>query len=161
MSITGNNTFADPHPPFKYPGSLAQSMKAKQMGKRHTSSLLTDHLVFTTKFRGKVLVGDVAEDCESIIRKTCKNIDVEVLQMAVAQDHVHMFVQYPPELSPSKMAEKVKSNSSRELREKHPHLVKWCKTGLWAPGSFHGSVGHGLDVVAQYIAGQQSFRKQG
>ena len=70
-------------------------------------------------------------------------------------DHVHLFVQYPPEISPSKMAEKVKSNASRHLREKHPQLVRWCKTGLWAPGCFHGSVGHGFDVVEQYIKGQK------
>ena len=120
--------------------------------------MLTDHMVFTTKFRGKVLVGKVAEDCDAIIRKTCKNIDVEILELAVAEDHVHLFVQYSPELSPSKMAEKVKSNSSRELRATHPELVKWCKTGLWAPGCFHGSVGHGFDVVEQYLKGQQSFR---
>lgn len=122
--------------------------------------MLTDHLVFTTKFRAKILVGDIAKDCDASIRKTCKNLDIEILQMAVAEDHVHLFVQYPPELSPSKMAEKVKSNSSKELRSNHPELVKWCKTGLWAPGSFHGSVGHGFDVVEQYIKGQQNFRKQ-
>jgi putative transposase len=120
--------------------------------------MLTDHLVFTTKFRGKVLVGNIAKDCDAIIHRTCKNIDVEILQLAVAGDHVHLFVQYPPEISPSSLAERVKSNTSRELREKHPHLVKWCKTGLWAPGCFHGSVGHGFDVVEQYIKGQQSYR---
>jgi len=121
--------------------------------------MLTDHMVFTTKFRAKVLVGKIAEDCDAIIQKTCKNLDIEILQLAVAGDHVHLFVQYPPELSPSKMAEKVKSNSSRELREKYPQLVTWCKTGLWAPGGFHGSVGHGFDVVEQYIKGQQSYSR--
>jgi putative transposase len=123
--------------------------------------MLTDHLVFTTKFRAKVLVGKIAKDCDAMIRKTCNNIDVEILQLAVAEDHVHLFVQYPPEISPSKMAENVKSNTSRLLREKHPHLVKWCRTGLWAPGCFHGSVGHGFDVVEQYIKGQQSYRNNG
>jgi putative transposase len=135
-------------------------MKAKQMEKRHTSSMLTDHLVFTTKFRGKVLVGRLAEDCDKIIRKTCKYNDIEILGLSVSPDHVHLFVQYPPELSPSKVAEKVKSNSSRELREKHPHLVKWCKTGLWSPGCFHGSVGHGFVVVENYIASQTGYRNQ-
>jgi REP element-mobilizing transposase RayT len=30
----------------------------------HTVSLLTDHLVFSPKYRGKVLVGEVAEAAE-------------------------------------------------------------------------------------------------
>ena len=33
----------------------------------HTVSLLTDHLVFTPKYRGKVLLGDVAEVAEEIV----------------------------------------------------------------------------------------------
>jgi putative transposase len=119
--------------------------------------MLTDHLVFTTKFRGKVLVGGIAEDCDNIIRRICWNLDIEILGLSVSPDHVHLFVQYPPELSPSRVAEKVKSNSSKELREKHPHLVKWCKTGLWAPGCFHGSVGHGFEVVENYILSQMQY----
>lgn len=133
-------------------------MKAKQWGKRHTSSLLTDHLVFTPKFRARVLAGAVARDCDRIIRQTCLRMGVRVLGLAVGEDHVHLFVQYPPDLSPSRMAERVKCNTSRELRERHPGLVKWNKHGLWAPGCFHGSVGHGFDVVEQYIKSQQGFR---
>ena len=36
---------------------------------RHTVSLLTDHLVFSPKYRGKVLLGEVAEAAEEIIRE--------------------------------------------------------------------------------------------
>jgi hypothetical protein len=34
---------------------------------RHTVSLLTDHLVFSPKYRGKVLLGEVAEAAEEIV----------------------------------------------------------------------------------------------
>ena len=40
---------------------------------RHTVSLLTDHLVFSPKYRGKVLLGEVAEAAEEIIRETAKS----------------------------------------------------------------------------------------
>ena len=46
---------------------------------RHTVSLLTDHLVFSPKYRGKVLLGDVAEVAEEIIRETCKELDIEII----------------------------------------------------------------------------------
>jgi len=46
---------------------------------RHTVSLLTDHIVFSPKYRGKVLLGDVAEVAEEIIRETCKELDIEVI----------------------------------------------------------------------------------
>ena len=45
---------------------------------RHTVSLLTDHMVFSPKYRGKILVGDVALALEGIIRKTCKEMKIEV-----------------------------------------------------------------------------------
>jgi hypothetical protein len=34
---------------------------------RHTGSLLTDHLVFSPKYSGKVLLGEVAEATEEIV----------------------------------------------------------------------------------------------
>jgi len=46
---------------------------------RHTVSLLTDHLVFSPKYRGKVLEGEVAEAAEEIIRETCKELDIEII----------------------------------------------------------------------------------
>ena len=124
---------------------------------RHTSSLLADHMVITPKYRARILKGDVADECERQIRWTCKMLDIDIIEMAVAEDHVHLFLQYPPKLSPSKIAEKIKSNSSRELRKRFPHLVRWNRSGLWAPGCFHGSVGQGFDVVEKYIAGQKRF----
>ena len=125
---------------------------------RHTSSLLTDHIVITPKYRGRILKGEVAIECERQIRWTCKQLEVKIIEMAVAEDHVHLFLQYPPRLSPSKIIEKIKSNSSRKLRETFPHLVSWCPKALWAPGGFHGSVGQGFDVVERYITGQKQYR---
>ncbi|MCK4476043.1 MAG: transposase [Methanophagales archaeon] len=53
---------------------------------RHTVSLLTDHLVFSPKYKRKVLEDEVGEE---IIRETCKELDIEVIDMAVSVDHVH------------------------------------------------------------------------
>ena len=40
---------------------------------RHTMSLLTDHLVFPPKYRGKILAGEVAEAAEEIFGKHTTN----------------------------------------------------------------------------------------
>ena len=40
---------------------------------RHTASLLTDHLVFSPKYKGKVSLGEVAEVAEEITEKTAKS----------------------------------------------------------------------------------------
>ncbi len=126
---------------------------------RHTVSLLTDHMVITPKYRGKILVGDVALAVEGIIRTTCKEMDIEIIDMAVNVDHVHLFIEYPPKYSVSFIAKKIKGRSSRILRQHFPHLKEWCKDHLWAPGCYHGSVGHGWEVVEKYIGTQDYARK--
>lgn len=45
---------------------------------RHTVSLLTDNMVFSPRYRGKVLTGDVAMVAEAIICKTCREMEVDI-----------------------------------------------------------------------------------
>lgn len=59
---------------------------------RHTVSLLIDYMIFSPKYRNEVLVGEVAMVDEAIIWKTCSELDIEVIDMAVNPDHVHMFI---------------------------------------------------------------------
>jgi REP element-mobilizing transposase RayT len=49
---------------------------------RHTVSLLTGPTVFSPKYRGKILVG-VALALDGIIRKTCKDLNIEIIDVAV------------------------------------------------------------------------------
>jgi putative transposase len=63
-------------------------------------------MVFSPKYRGKVLVGEVAIVAEAIIRKTCKELDIGIIDMAVNPDHIHLFIRYPPKYSVSFIARK-------------------------------------------------------
>ena len=126
---------------------------------RHTVSLLTDHLVFSPKYRGKVLLGDVAEVAEEIIRETCKELDIEIIDMAMNVDHVHLFIKYPPKYSVSWIAKRLKGRSNKLLRGRFPQLKELCPGHLWAPSCYHGSVGHGWGVVEKYISGQKGYEK--
>ena len=126
---------------------------------RHTVSLLTDHLVFSPKYRGKVLLGDVAEVAEEIIRETCKELDIEIIDMAMNVDHVHLFIKYAPKYSVSWIAKRIKGRSSKLLRDQFPQLKELCPDHLWAPSCYHGSVGHGWEVVEKYISGQKGYEK--
>ena len=121
---------------------------------RHTVSLLSDHMVFAPKYRGKILTGDVTMITEGIICKTCKELDIEIIEIAVNPDHVHIFFKYPPKYSLSFIAKRLKGRTSRILRKEFPHLKEWCGEHMWAPSCFHGSVGNGWDVVSIYIETQ-------
>jgi putative transposase len=129
--------------------------KNKIKRQRHTVSMLTEHLVFSPKYRGKVLVGEVGKRCEEVIREICEEMGIEIIEIAVNVDHVHLFIEFPPKYSLSHIANRIKGKSSRILRREFPHLVDWCPKGLWAPSCFHGTVGHGHDVVEKYISTQK------
>ena len=49
-------------------------------------------MVITPKYRGKILVGDVGLVTEAIIRKTCKEMDIKIIDVSVNIDHVHLFI---------------------------------------------------------------------
>ena len=65
----------------------------------------------------------------------------------MSRDHIHLFIQYPPKYSVSFIAKRLKGRTSRILRQEFPELKKWCEKSLWAPSGYHGSVGHGWEVV--------------
>ena len=109
--------------------------------------------------------GEVAEAAEEIIRETCKELDIEIVDMAMNVDHVHLFIKYPPKYSVSWIAKRIKGRSSKLLRDQFPQLKVWCPGHLWAASCYHKtfqksfiknasqSVGHGGEVVEKYILG--------
>jgi len=74
--------------------------------------------------------------------------------MSVSSDHTYLFIQYPPKCSVSFIAKNLKGRTSRILQQEFPELKKCCKKSLWALSCYHGSVGHGWEVVEKYIDGQ-------
>lgn len=129
------------------------------MDYRHASggvSNLNYHLVFCPKYRLSVLVGDVAEDLDRLVREKAEELDVEVKHLAIKPDHVHLFVNAPPELSPSKLANQFKGYSSRRLRQKHRHLTSRMPS-LWSRSFYCGSAGHvSGKTISRYIAAQET-----
>jgi putative transposase len=67
-------------------------MKKELRRDRHTVSLLTDHMVFSPKYRAKILVGDVGLLTEAHIRKTCLELDIKIVDVSVNSEHVHFFI---------------------------------------------------------------------
>lgn len=112
----------------------------------HMATLSTNHTVFL-QYCEMILVGDVALALDEIVRKTCKDIGIELTDMDVDVDQVHRFIQYPTKYFMSYIADRIKWRRSRELRKAFPQLKEWCDKSLWASACFHGSVGHGWELL--------------
>ena len=114
------------------------------------------HLVWATKYRKRVLVGEVALRVRELIREICQGHEVTILKGHVAGDHVHLFVSIPPQVTISRLVQWVKGKTSHKLLSEFPHLKKsfWGQH-LWARGYFCCSSGNVTDdVIAEYIAKQ-------
>ena len=59
------------------------------------------HIVFTPKYRGKILKGQVAKEIRRIIRLVCKRKGFEIIEGRICTDHIHLVVLIPPKHSVS------------------------------------------------------------
>src|SRR5438067_3167586 len=105
---------------------------------------MTQPLVPITKYRYKVLRGEVAKRARDLLRQIYAAREVRILRGAVSPDHIHMLVVAPPQLAPAKLVQFLKGRSSRLLQQEFPHLRKrhWGQH-LWARGYFCAAVERG------------------
>ena len=111
------------------------------------------HVVWSTKYRYKVLKGDIRKRVREIIRRVCAENGVDIINGVLSADHVHMFVSIPPKLSVSDFMRKVKGRSSFLIQKEFPVLKKryWGQR-FWGRGYFsttNGAITE--DVVLQYL----------
>ena len=73
------------------------------------------HVVFCPKYRSKVLKDEVKESLKQIMYKLCREKDrVEVLELNIRKDHVHMLVSIPPKYSVSEIMGFIKGKVSNK-----------------------------------------------
>ena len=117
------------------------------------------HLVWITKYRKPVLYGEEGLRLRDLLRKICHDLEVEILAGNVRRDHVHLLLSYPPQLSISKLVQKLKGVSSRKLLQESGRLRKeFWGCHLWAREYFAVSTGNVTDeVIAEYIKNQDEI----
>ena len=123
----------------------------------HTKSDLKAHLVWTPKYRKRILLGQVAIRARDIIRQIAGEHEIEIISGKIVCDHVHLFVSYRPDQPISKMVQYLKGISSRILFQEFPHIRKqlWGRH-FWARGYFVVSSGTINDeMIQQYIDEQE------
>lgn len=119
----------------------------------HSVFRLHVHLVWCTKYRKAVLVGDVAQRMRDLTRQVCADMGVEVVSGVVSKDHVHVLVSMPPQISVSRLVQKMKGKTSYKLQREFAVLRKeyWGQR-MWARGYFACTTGNVSDeMIAGYI----------
>ena len=120
------------------------------------------HIVFIPKYRKKQLYGRLKEDVREVIKVLCKYKNVEIVEGAVCQDHVHLCVCIPPKLSVSQFMGYLKGKSALMIFDKHPELGSKFNKSFWARGYYVATVGNITeDAIKKYIQEQsEESRKE-
>ena len=112
------------------------------------------HFVWIPKYRKRILTPEIADYAKQVFRKIAEEYDMVIDTVEVVEDHVHIFLEAPPRLSPSRIVQILKSMSARELFREFPRLRRQLWGGkLWSRGYFVRAVGDEVtgDVIRRYI----------
>ena len=123
----------------------------------HTRWNCKYHLVFTPKYRGKVIYGQLRRDIGKILRKLCEMKEVEIIEAHAMPDHIHMLVRIPPKLSVSSFMGFLKGRSAVNIHERHTNLkYNYGNRFFWSKGYYVSTVGLNQKTIAKYIREQEA-----
>ena len=128
----------------------------------HTTYDLKYHIIWCTKYRYRVLTGEVGERVRELVREVCLTNYVDVLSGSISPDHVHILVSVPPSIAISKFMQYIKGKSSRKILMEFEHLKKrYWGQHIWARGYFAVTVGNLNErEMQEYIENQKMHHKE-
>ena len=118
------------------------------------------HIVWCPKYRRKVLVNGVDTRLKELIIQVCQEIQVDIIEMEIMPDHVHLLLEVDPQFGVHKAVKTIKGRTSRILRQEFPRLKTKLPT-LWTNSYFVSTVGGApLEIIKQYIEGQKRSQRK-
>ena len=133
-------------------------MAKKENALAHTKWMCKYHIVFTPKYRRKMIYNQYREDVRAIIKQLCSYKGVEILGGNVMSDHVHILVSIPPKMSVSSFMGYLKGKSALMMFDRHANLkYKFGNRHFWSEGYYVSTVGLNEAVIKKYIQDQEKY----
>ncbi|MDR0355271.1 MAG: IS200/IS605 family transposase [Deltaproteobacteria bacterium] len=108
------------------------------------------HIVWLTKNRKNILVGDVSRKTREIIRQMCERKSVVIKQGVISKDHVRLFVSLPSKICVDNFVQQLKGKTSHVLMTSFEYLrQQFWRQQIWAQGYFCYSTGDVSDSDIQ------------
>ena len=120
------------------------------------------HIVWTPKYRYRVLTGEVSEFLGNSIGSLCERKRVEIKEMKIMQDHVHIVVSLEPKLSVSQFMGILKGKTAIKIFRRYPGLreKRYWGNHFWSRGYCSSTVGLDEDQVRKYVKYQEEEEKK-
>ncbi|MDQ2087712.1 IS200/IS605 family transposase [Herbivorax sp. ANBcel31] len=120
-----------------------------------TVSLINYHFVFCPRYRRKIfLIKGVEDRFNKLVNQICKELNISIIALKCDKDHVHMFLNCLPTLSPSDIIAKIKRTTSKTLREEFKQLCRM--PSLWTRSYFVSTDGEVCnETIKKYVENQK------
>ena len=128
----------------------------------HTIYECKYHIVICPKYRYRIFKGEICEYTRQQIYVLCKQKElVEVVELNIQDDHIHLILSIPPKYRVSSMMGYVKGKLSLRLFQRYDKLGKryWGRH-LWSRGYCVSTVGLNEEQIRRYVKHQEKIDKE-
>ncbi len=117
--------------------------------------------MWITKYRFKVLQGDLRTRVRSIIAQAAEDLGIRIVNGVLSADHVHIMAEIPPHISVSEFVKAAKGRSSRKIQQEFPEIgKKYWGRHFWGRGFFSSTSGNVTDdIINNYINNHSDAHK--
>ncbi len=130
---------------------------AKWKKQSHVMYQCSYHIVWTPKYRFRILEGAIAKYVESKIRAICEWKQSEILEMNVRSDHVHLVVTIPPRTSIAELMGILKGKTAIAIFKQRTDIKQKPYWGnhFWSRGYCVSTVGLDEEKIKRYVKFQE------
>ena len=128
----------------------------------HTIYECKFHIVFCPKYRYRIFKSEIKEYVKQQIYFLCKQKElVEVLELNVQQDHVHIILSIPPKYAVSSIMGFVKGKLTLKLFQRYEQLgKKYWGRHLWTKGYCVSTIGIDEEKIRKYVQWQEKKERE-
>lgn len=139
-------------------GILYVGMKDNLIHARTCVYNVNYHIVWSTKYRRKVLNSKIESRLKEILIQVSKEKEFTIHEMEVGEcDYIHLFISAHPKVSISYIVKMSKGISGRLLMKEFPEITKHLWNGeLWNPSYYVETIGSvSEENIRRYIQRQE------
>ena len=120
------------------------------------------HIVWTPKYRYRVLEGTLKLQLDADIRMLCEWKGTEVLELSIQPDHIHLVVSVPPRVSVSTLMGTLKGKTAIKIFKSFPALKQKPYWGnhFWSRGYCSSTIGLDEEKIRKYVKYQEETERQ-
>jgi putative transposase len=129
------------------------SIRTKCYQLKHCTYDCSYHIVWTPRYRGKVL-GDayIKQELKRMFKQIATWKGLTLYAWHIGDEHLHLYIGIPPKYSAAYIIQVLKAKTSTWIKKR---TKKFPKGALWGRGYFVSTVGADEVAIKKYIRNQQ------